>query len=54
VIQVIPRIRKGRQVAAEQRAKNVVSMERIQPRVQKKVKSKKPRDEIDDIFLFTN
>jgi hypothetical protein len=48
------RIRKGRQIAAEQRAENVVSMERTQPRVQKKVKSTKPRDEIDDIFSFTN
>jgi len=54
VTQVIPRIRKGRQIAAEQRAENVVSMERTQPRVQKKVKSTKPRDEIDDIFSFTN
>ena len=48
------RIRKGRQIGAEQSAKNVVSMERTQPRVQKKVKSRKPRDEIDDIFSFTN
>ena len=48
------RIRKGRQIATGQKAKNVVSMERTQPRVPKKVKSRKPRDEIDDIFSFTN
>lgn len=48
------RIRKKRQIAAGQRAKNVVSMETTQPRVQKKVKYSKPRDEIDDIFSLTN
>ncbi len=44
------RIRKGRQIVTEKRTKNIISEG---PSGQKKVKSGKPRYEIDDIFSFT-
>jgi len=52
MIQIIPRIHKGRQIVAEKGAKSIIS-EGIHPSTQKKVKSRRPRDEIDDIFSFT-
>ena len=44
------RVRKVRQI--EKGVKNIIS-EGIQPSAQKKVKSRMPRDDIDDIFSFT-